>query len=61
MYTLLPHVLQVLTVSEVVDRVCAWMQQTQCCTTGTLSVLRQVSPFLLVLLHLLSLYINRFP
>ncbi|KAL0026270.1 hypothetical protein WJX77_007445 [Trebouxia sp. C0004] len=33
---------QVLTVSEVVDRVCAWMQQTKCCTTGTLSVLRQV-------------------
>ncbi len=41
---------QVLTVSEVVDRVSAWMQRSQCCTAGTLSVLRQVSPVLSVLL-----------
>lgn len=33
---------QVLSITEVVDRLCAWMHQNQCCTTGSLSILRQV-------------------
>ena len=32
-----------LSVGEIVNRICAWMAETKCCTAGTLSVLRQVS------------------
>ena len=35
--------MQVLSVLELVDLVCAWMQRNKCCTCGTLTVLRQVS------------------
>lgn len=35
-------VMQMLSLGEVVDRICAWMQQNHCCTAGTMSVLRQV-------------------